>query len=357
VGEGIENPEVLPPAVGPEAEPGAISVSRPGEGVAMGNLRVGDPLYEAAQQVAASIRAAKSPATRRAYASDWRHFEQWCRRNGLVFLPATPQTVALYIGYLAKPDDGEKPRTVATITRRLSAINMAHKAARHAPPAKMDDPLLAETFHGTCRRLGKKQKAKLPLTLDKIVQLLGAVDGPIAGTRDQALLLVGFVGALRRSELAAIRVEDLVPHRKGYTIRIPRSKTDQEGQGREVDLLLGAHDRTCPVLALENWLKVANIKEGPVFRHVGLYGNVLGGLSGDAVGRIVKRLVSRAKLDDPAEYGGHSLRAGFVTEASANGASDRQIMRQTGHKSRAMIDRYSRAEQRDRQSAVSKLGV
>lgn len=320
-------------------------------------LKPGDPLYTAAERVAECIRNAKSEATRRAYASDWRHFSRWCQQNRLVFLPAVPETVALYVAHLSQPGGGEKPRAVATITRHLSSINTMHKAARYPPPAKMDDPVLAETYHGACRLLGKRQNCKQPLTLDKIVRLLEAVDQPIAGARDRALVLVGFVGAFRRSELAAMRVDDLVRHRRGYTIRIPRSKTDQAGEGREVEVLYGVREQTCPVLALENWLKVGNVQEGCVFRQVGLHGDVRGGLSPAGVGEIVKRLVRKAKLENPENYGGHSLRSGFVTEAAANGASDREIMRQTGHHSRAMIDRYARAEQRDRQSAVSKLGV
>jgi integrase len=189
---------------------------------------------------------------------------------------------------------------------------------------------------------------KKPLTRDRIVKLIGALEGPIAGARDKALLLIGFAGSLRRSELAGIKVEDLTWHRKGVTIAIPRSKTDQEGEGREVEILLGTQDRTCPVMALENWLKISLVKEGQVFRRVGLYGNVGPALNKDSIGRIVKRLVRRAKISNPDAYGGHSLRAGFVTEASANGATDREIMKQTGHKSIAMVHRYARADQKDR---------
>ena len=157
--------------------------------------------------------------------------------------------------------------------------------------------------------------------------------------------------------MAAIRIEDLTWHKRGVTILIPRSKTDQEGEGREVEIPYGLHDVSCPVMALENWVKIASIKDGPLFRRVGLYGNVGPALDKDSIGRIVKRLVKRAKLANPDSYGGHSLRAGFVTEASANGATDREIMKQTGHKSIAMVHRYARADQKDRQTAVGKLGL
>ena len=127
--------------------------------------------------------------------------------------------------------------------------------------------------------------------------------------------------------------------------------------GRQIDILYGIHDHTCPILALDNWLKIANISEGFILRRVGRHGNVGEALDKDSIGRIVPRLVGRARMGDPKEYGGHSLRAGFVTEASANGASDRQIMKQTGHKTVAMVHRYAREDQADRQSAESKLGL
>jgi integrase len=265
--------------------------------------------------------------------------------------------VALYLTSLAKPGEGEKPRKAATITRRLTSINAAHKRAGLDSPATMNHRLVADTLHGIRRTLGVAQMRKKPLTRDRIVKLIGALEGPIAAARDKALVLVGFAGSLRRSELAAIRVEDLAWHRKGVTISIPRSKTDQEGEGREVEILLGVHDLTCPVMALENWLKISLVKEGQVFRRVGLHGNVGPALNKDSIGRIVKRLVRRAKIANPEAYGGHSLRAGFVTEASANGATDREIMKQTGHKSIAMVHRYARADQKDRQAAVGKLGL
>jgi integrase len=316
-----------------------------------------DPLYETAQAAGKYMRAAKAKSTVRAYESDWRDFAAWSELNGLASLPATPSTVALYLASLASPREGMKPLKAATITRRLTSINAAHKAKGLDSPATMNHHLVADTLHGIRRTLGVAQVRKKPLTRDRIVKLLGALSGPIAAARDKALVLVGFAGSLRRSELAAIKVEDLAWHRKGVTITIPRSKTDQEGEGREVEIPLGTHDLTCPVMALENWIKIASIKDGNVFRRVGLYGNVGKALSKDSVGRIVKRLVRRARIASPEAYGGHSLRAGFVTEAAANGATDREIMKQTGHKSIAMVHRYARADQKDRQTAAGKLGL
>jgi integrase len=359
-----QEPEILPPdgRVSGSATAGQPDQVDPAHSLAirnMGPARLALPqsLRDAARSAGQYIAAAKSKATRRAYASDWRHFAAWCDGHGLPSLPATPDTVTLYIAAMADPPEGGKPFKASTISRRLSSINTAHKAAGFDSPAKMDKVLVAETLHGIRRIHGTAPTMKKPLTLDRIVKILGTLEGPIAAARDKALLLLGFVGGLRRSELAALRVEHLTKHRSGYTIRIPRSKTDQEGKGREIEIVLGSHELTCPVLALENWMAVAPIKDGYLLRSVGQYGSVGQSLDKDSVGEIIKKLVRRARLAHPEEYGGHSLRAGFVTEASANGATDRQIMRQTGHKSRAMIDRYSREDRKDRQIAASKLGL
>jgi integrase len=351
--DSASQPEILPPpgpVLGPIPAGRHLAIRLP-------ELSPEDPLYETAQAAHQYMKEAKASSTRRAYASDWRHFARWCDSNGLASLPAAPSTVALYLTSLAKPGEDEKPRKAATITRRLTSINAAHKESGLDSPATMNHRLVADTLHGIRRNLGVAQTRKKPLTRERIVKLLGSLVGPIAAARDKALLLVGFAGSLRRSELAALKVEEISWHRKGITLLIPRSKTDQEGEGREVEILLGAHDQTCPVMALENWLKISGVKSGQVFRRVGQYGNVGPALDKDSIGRIVKRLVRRAKLANPDSYGGHSLRAGFVTEASANGATDRQIMKQTGHKSIAMVHRYAREDQRDRQAAAGRLGL
>jgi len=352
--ETTPQPEILPP--GPNAAPARIQ-AEPGLAHRLPSLPLGDPLYETVQAAHKYMEQAKAKATRRAYDSDWRHFVSWCDANGLASLPATPSTVALYLTSLATPMEDEKPRKAATITRRLTSINWAHKENNLDSPATMNHRLVADTLHGIRRKLGVAQTRKKPLTRDRLVKLINSLEGPIAAARDKALLLIGFAGSLRRSELAALKVEEIAWHRKGVTLTIPRSKTDQEGEGREVEILLGVHDMTCPVMALENWLKISGVKSGQVFRRVGQHGNVGPGLDKDSIGRIVQRLVRRAHLAHPEQYGGHSLRAGFVTEASANGATDRQIMKQTGHKSIAMVHRYAREDQKDRQAASGKLGL
>jgi site-specific recombinase XerD len=220
-------PEFLPPDEAADETQPALTV----QNIDPSSLAVHQSLRDAARSAGQYIAASKSPATRRAYASDWRHFAAWCDEHGLPSLPATQDTVTLYIAAMADPPKGKKVFKASTITRRLSSINTAHKAVGLDSPAKMDKVLVAETLHGIRRIHGMAPSMKKPLTLDRIVKILGTLEGPIAAARDKALLLLGFVGGLRRSELVALRVEHLTKHRSGYTIRIPRSKTDQEGKG------------------------------------------------------------------------------------------------------------------------------
>ncbi|MHB1840965.1 MAG: site-specific integrase, partial [Acidobacteriaceae bacterium] len=285
-------PEILPPEtdlVPSDADRDLSRSIRSPSSLAIPSLPDDDPLYETAKNATEFIKAAKADATHRAYDSDWRDFEAWCRGHGLSFLPAQPETVALYLSALARPSNGDKPRKPSTITRRLTAIAARHKAEGLDSPAAMRHSLVADALHGIRRTLGTAPAMKKPLTREKIVQMIASLDGPIAAARDKALLLLGFAGSLRRAELAALRVEHIQRHRKGITITIPYSKTDQEKKGREVEILYGVHDRTCPVLALDNWLTIAGIQDGYVLRRVGRHGNVGDALDKDSIGRIVKR--------------------------------------------------------------------
>jgi integrase len=232
-----------------------------------------------------------------------------------------------------------------------------HKDAKLDSPAMMTNRALSATLQGIRREMGTAPNMKKPLTRSRVVRVLENLEGPIAAARDKALLLIGFAGALRRSELAAIEVKDVVEHRDGITIKIPRSKTDQEGKGRTIEILWGANKDTCPIRALRGWLGVSGITEGPVFRRVGQSGNVGPGLNPNSIGWLIQKLVGKAKIRHPELYGGHSLRAGFVTEASANNATDNQIMKQTGHKTTTMVRRYSRADKDDKQAAGRALGL
>ena len=319
-----------------------------------------DPLYRTAQAANEYLRASRASSTRRAYEADWRDFSVWCQGHSLETLPATPASIALYLSDLA-----QRGRKVATITRRLTSINIVHRRAGLASPSQ-NQPLIAETLQGIRRTLGTRQQVKQPVDLELLKRAIAHAQGTLAASRDRALLLVGFAGGMRRSELAALRVENLTWHKRGITIFLPTSKTDQEQQGREVELPLGSQPNgtplsalTCPVRALEQWMKQASIKTGPVFRRVTHAQTIGGGLDPRSIGEIVKRMLRQAGLSEQElkRYGAHSLRAGFATEAYRNGASELAIMRQTGHKSSAMVRRYIRTDKADRMAAASKLGL
>jgi integrase len=303
------------------------------------------------QQARAYLRASKAPSTLRAYRSDWQHFSAWCQGREAASLPSTPETVALYLVALAET---HRP---ATITRRLTCIAKAHAAAGHPNPATTKHIVVAETLQGIRRTLGTAQPGKTPLLTADLIQVLAYLPDSLQGLRDRALLLVGYTGGLRRSELAALTLADLVWKDEGAVLTLRRSKTDQVGQGRQVAIPRGAHAATCPVQALRKWLAAAEIVGGEIFREVDRHGRVgKRGLHADSIGAIVKRAVARAGFDAKG-FAGHSLRAGFATQAARNGASAFDIMRQTGHRSITTVSRYVREAQIFRDTPASRLGL
>ena len=304
-----------------------------------------------ALRAAAFARAAKAPSTLRAYAADWRHFVAWCEVQGASPLPATPETVAFYLTALAAT---HRP---ATLTRRLTAITKAHQARGFASPATVSAVAVGETLKGIRRSLGVAQKAKAPLLTADLLQVLAHLPPDLAGTRDRALLLAGYAGAFRRSELAALNLEHLAWVDEGAVVNLIRSKTDQQGQGRQVAIPRGAHAATCPVRALRAWIEAAQIEQGPLFRPVDRHGKLRAGrLHPDAIGAIITRALARAGFQAES-YGGHSLRAGFATQAAKNGANTFDIMRQTGHRSVQTVSRYVRDAQLFRDAPAGKLGL
>jgi integrase len=305
-------------------------------------------LHDQAEQF---LRAAKAPSTLRAYLSDWEHFRRWCEQHSLCALPASPETIALYLTALAAT---HRP---ATMTRRLTAITKAHQIAGHPSPASMQQPAVSETLKGIRRTLGTAQTTKAALLTADIRRMLEALPDTLAGCRDRALLLLGFAGGFRRSELAALDVEDVQTTDDGLIVKLRRSKTDPEGQGRVIGIPYGAGGGTCPVRALNAWKIAAGISEGPLFRGVDRHGHVGSlRLHKDSVGLIVKRAAEAAGLD-PTKYAGHSLRAGLATQSYLNGAGELAIMRQTGHRSLAMVRRYIRDGSLFRENPAAKLGL
>lgn len=286
---------------------------------------------EAAQRY---LEAEKAASTRRAYRTDWAHFTAWAAARQLPALPAQPETVALFLS--AEADAGRKPSTVA---RRVAAIRYAHRTANLEPPSNAE--LVKAAMRGVRRVHGVAPTRKAPATAPTLLTLVAETPATLQGARDRALLLLGFAGAFRRSELVALRVEDVQLMDAGALVTIRRSKTDQEGVGRQVAILKG--QRACPVAALMTWLAQAGISEGPLFRPVSKDGTVRPvALTPHSVGRVVKRAAARAGLN-PELFGGHSLRAGFATSAVAAGANLFKVMDQTGHRRTDTLRGYVRA--------------
>jgi integrase len=292
-------------------------------------------LADAAERANSYAGQSKSAATITAYASGWRDFLSFCEQRGAVALPATDATVAGHLAALA--DGGMK---AATIARRLVVISQAHKAADL--PSPTTSSLVRRTHAGIRRSIGTAQTAKAPAVAADLKRMLAKLPATRVGLRDRALLLLGFAGAFRRSELVALDVADLEFSSAGLAVTLRKSKTDQEGYSRRIGIPYGSSDKTCPVRSLQAWLESAGINEGPVFRSLDKFQRVKPRrLSDRAVARIVKRRAKAVGLD-PERYAGHSLRAGLATSAAAGGASERAIMNQTGHRSTHMVRRYIR---------------
>ena len=278
-------------------------------------------------QVQQYLQASLSDNTRRAYSNDIAHFLKWGGR-----IPASPGRIASYLAEHANT------LSYATLSRRVVAIGRAHTIKRFPSPAHSE--IVKATLHGIRRTTGSAQRRVAPVLLNDVRAMVKGLQG-IRGARDCALLLIGFAGAFRRSELVAIQVEDMQFVDEGLVIRLRRGKTDQAGTGRDVAIPF-MRGKFCPVKSVIEWLAQSAITGGALFRSVDRYGNVTErGLSAQSVALIVKQRATAIGLD-PRQFSGHSLRAGFVTSAARGGASTWKICQQTGHQSEAVMQRYIR---------------
>lgn len=217
--------------------------------------------------------------------------------------------------------------------------------------------MVKNTLKGIKRTMGTATVQKAAALTDDIRAMLEATDEGLIGLRDRALILLGFAGAFRRSELVSLDVEDCGFSKDGLTVTLRRSKTDQDGQGRKIGIPYGSNPATCPVRVLQAWIEQVGVTTGPVFRSINRHGQVRPDrLSPADVARIVKKLAERASLD-ATKYAGHSLRAGHATSAAIAGASERSIMNQTGHRSVQMVRRYIRDGSLFRDNSGGKLGL
>jgi integrase len=290
------------------------------------------------------LAASKSDATRRAYSSDMATYVAWCRARGLHAVPGIPEAIAAYLAELA-----QLGRKASTITRAAAAIGEAHAAAGCASPR--ESAVVRAMLKGIRRRLGTAPRQKAPLLAGDLRDLVRRylAGGGLAAARDRALLLVGFAGGFRRGELVALDLDDVRFVDDGLEVFVRRSKTDQEGVGSKIGIPFGSAPDVCPVRALRAWLREldhvdvdAGDQPRPIFREVTRHGRVgRARLGAQAVARVVKRLAAAGGLD-PDTFGGHSLRAGFITSAARAGKLERDIMRQSRHRSVVTVRGYIR---------------
>jgi integrase len=282
-----------------------------------------DIISQSEDRVRNYLANARARNTIRGYRSSFHQFQLWCDAAHLNSMPATPETVAMYLSSQADQ------LATSTLAHHLAAINKAHKAAGYGSPTQ-DSMLVAETFKGIKRTHGTAAVQKAPILTEDLRLMLRAAGKDTRGIRDRALLLAGFAGAFRRSELVALDVSDLDFNSEGLLISLRRSKTDQEGAGRKVAIPYGSHEETCPVRAVLSWLTEAAISAGPVFRPI-RKGGAIGGtrLTGHSVAAVVKRFAVATGLDG-GSFSGHSLRAGFVTSAARAGEPERRTLRSPG---------------------------
>ncbi len=307
-------------------------------------------LLKLAQDANGFINAGTTEKTRRAYNRAWSTFKAWCVAQDLEALPAPPKVVGLYLSHLVAEE-----KKAATIDFAIVSISRAHQAAGFNPPTR--DAIVREVRKGLRRKIGTAQDRKAPLLVEELRKVVEKLPSGIVGTRDKAVLLLGFAGAFRRSELVALDVEDLEFVSGGLRVMIRRSKTDQAGAGRTVAVPYGQFELTCPVKAVQRWLQEARLEKGPLLRGLSRGHNIRKNrMSDQSVALIVKKAVAAVGLD-PARFAGHSLRAGLATSAAAAGSSDQTIMQTTGHKSRAVLDRYIREGRLFRQNAAREAGL
>ena len=301
---------------------------------------------ESLQQMADYARKGLEGAanTQRAYRADWRDFENWCQTHQQIDCPATALTLAAYVSHMAENHQW------ASITRRLAAISKHHQRQQIELPTK--DPRFRAVMEGIKRSIGIRQKQAPAFRLQELKDIIRnmGIETP-AHIRDKALLLLGFTGAFRRSEIVALNLEDLSFTEEGIVVSMKKSKTNQYGDSEEKALFYSPEAILCPIRSLQTWMEKLDRQEGPLFVRVRKSDKItLDRLGDKTVNQVVKTYLGE-------QYSAHSLRASFITIAKLNGADDSEIMRQSKHKTSAMIQRYTRIENIKQHNAAMKLGL
>jgi integrase len=340
-----------------EATPAADETSSGGTALALPSEATALVLIEeTVEQAKEYAKASQAENTQRAYKSDLADFTRYCEAHGFDPLPASPQTVALYLTDLSstksvRSNSGEMVEaSVATVLRRMVAIAQAHKRA--GLPNPINDPHVRSIVAGIKRTRGTAQRKKTALTGDRLKEVLAAIEGgpsTLKGKRDRAMLLLTWFTACRRSEIAALNIEDLRFERTGLVVTIRRSKTDQTGAGREIGVPRIADRELCATSAVTAWIAASGINhiEGDtpqgnaLFRSIDRHGNIGARISPYDVARLVQRVTKSAGIDG--DFAAHSLRAGFITSAaSTKGVSEVDIQAVSGHRSITILRGYVR---------------
>ena len=288
-----------------------------------------------------NLKNSKSPNTLRAYESDYKDFTSFCVKNNFSSLPADPKIVSLYLTHLSQTSK------FSTLKRRIASISVVHKLKGHYVDTK--HPLIMENLLGIKRKKGSNQKAKKPILINDLKAIINVINTlkakEIRKKRDKALILVGFAGGFRRSELVSIEYEDVEFVREGVKIFVKRSKTDQSGEVMTKAIPSFTTTLYCPVLHLQDWMTNKADKKGKVFP-----------ISDKSVALIIKKYANLAGLDGD-KYAGHSLRSGFATSTAESGAEERNIMAMTGHKTTQMVRRYIHEANLFKNNALNKIKI
>ena len=300
-----------------------------------------------------NLKSSKANNTLRAYKSDFKDFGAFCAKHGLDSLPSEPKIVSLYLTHLSKNSK------FSTLRRRLVSISMVHKLKGHYLDTK--HPIIVENLMGIRRVKGTIQKGKKPILINHLKSIIDVINEQkieeIKKSRDKTIILVGFGGGFRRTELVSIDHEDLEFVTEGLKISIRRSKTDQFGEGMIKGLPYLTNENYCPVANLKNWLQISKIKSGPIFRRFSK-GSVLteNRLTDQSVVLLIKEYLKLAGIENK-NFAGHSLRSGFATVAAESGADERSIMAMTGHKTTQMVRRYIREANIFKNNALNKIKI
>ena len=301
-----------------------------------------------------NLQNSKANNTVRAYKSDFKDFGIFCAKNGFKSLPSETKIVSLYLTHLST-----KGAKISTLKRRLVSIGVIHKLKGHYLDTK--HPAIIENIMGIKRRKGNNQKGKKPILINDLKKIINVIDQQskeeIKKLRDRSIILIGFSGGFRRSELVNIDYDDIEFVSEGVKIFIKRSKTDQFGEGSVKALPYFDNSQYCPVASLQKLINISKINSGPLFRRF-LKGLKLSEkrLTDQTVALLIKEYLELAGIDSK-NYSGHSLRSGFATSAAESGAEERSIMAMTGHKTTQMVRRYIKEANLFKNNALNKIKI